>query len=74
MVRNPPCPPNCPLRRAGCQPKCPDYIEYRAALDEDKRIVQEGKMKTRRWTAARKKAFENRQKFEKKLARGAVHK
>lgn len=73
-LRKPPCPPNCAERRPACQGNCEKYKEYRAALDEDNRIIREGKEKRRRWTESRNKAFNAREKFKQKLSRGVVHK
>lgn len=72
-IRKPPCPPNCPNRKSACQGSCDAYKEYRAELDEDKRIIREFKEKERVWTKARVDGKRRSVEFERKLSKGIVH-
>ena len=72
-IRKPPCPPNCPNRKSACQGSCEAYKEYRAKLDEDKRIICEAKERERVWTKARMDGMRKSENFERKLSKGIVH-
>ena len=71
-IRKPPCPPNCPNRKSACQGSCEAYKEYRAKLDEDKRIIQEAKEKERNWTQAKARTLKRRERYNTKKAKGEV--
>lgn len=73
MIKKPPCPPNCERRKPACQGHCPDFKIYRDELDEENRIIRAAKESKRSWTQSRKNALRKNEKFERKLARGAVH-
>ena len=71
-IRKPPCPPNCPNRRPVCQGSCNEYKEYRAILDEDKRVILEGKASGKNWTQAKNQAYMRIEKYKIKKAKGDV--
>ena len=73
MVRNPPCPPQCPESKPACQGHCEAFKEYKEALENDKQIIREAKDKERVWTKARIDGKRKSENFERKLKKGIVH-
>lgn len=69
----PRCPDNCEKRVPGCQGSCEVYKAYRAALDEQNKMIREAKENGRGWTEASAKAIKRSKEFKRKLARGVVH-